>query len=148
MSKRIVIAPDANGNDQIEFWEDSVLQGTLRMYDLTFLFSRPINDGGKYTTQEIANNSSASIYIGDKRYDRAFFIDYVVERGTLYQAGRMTVIYKEGEDFQISIVPITGDDCGLSYVFSIEGNNIILTATAANSTSDAELKITTKTINR
>lgn len=148
MSKRIVTSQDEHGDDRLEFWEGPVRQGTIRMHDLTFWFDRPINDGSRYTCRDILNNSSENIYIGDKRYDRAFFIDYVVERGILYQAGRMTVIYKEGEDFQISIVPITGDDCGLSYVFSIDGNNIALTASTTNSTSDAKLKITTKTIGK
>jgi len=147
MSKRIVIAPDAAGDDQLEFYEGSVLQGTLKMYDLTFWFSRPINDGGSYEARDIVNNSSELIYLGDKRYDRAFFIDYVVERGSLYQAGRMVIIYKEGT-FSISIVPITGDDCGVSYGLSTDGNNIVLTATTTNSTSAATLKLTTKTIGR
>jgi len=151
MSKRIVIAPDSNGNDQVEFWEGKILEGTLKMYDLTFVFSRPLNDGGKYSYRTILNDSSEAFYLGDKRYDRAFFIDYVIERGnpiTLFQAGRMVIIYKEGVDFSISIVPITGDDCGMTFGLSIDGNNIVLTATLTNATDEAMLKLTTKTIGK
>jgi len=147
MSKRIVIAPDAQGNDQVEFWEGTVLEGTLKMYDLTFWFSRPINDGGKYENRTILNNSSEQIYIGDKRYDRAFFIDYVVERGTLYQSGTLNVIYKEGTSFGLS-QSVAGDICGVSFNFSIDENNIVVTATTTDSTSEAILKLTTKTIGK
>ena len=148
MSKRIQIAPDRNGDDQIEFYEDSVLQGTLKMSNLQFIFSRPLNDGGKYSTKDVLNNSSTQIYIGDKRYDRDYFIDYVIERGTLYQAGRITVIYRETATLKISIVPITGDDCGMTFAFSLDENSIILTATLSDSTSEATLKLTTKTIGK
>lgn len=147
MAKRIVISQDAVGNDQLEFWEESVLEGTLKMYDLTFFFSRPINDGGKYSYREIINNSSENFQLGDKRYDRAFFIDYVVERGSLYQAGQLTVIYKEGTSFSYS-QSVAGDQTGVSFGFSLDENSIILTATTTNASLAATLKITTKTIGR
>ena len=147
MSKRIVIEPDNNGDDQVAFYEDAVLQGTLKMSDLTFWFSRPINDGGKYSFREIENGSSADFTLGDKRYDRAFYIDYVVERGTEYEAGSMTVIFKEGTSFSYSRKS-AGDDTGVSFGFSIDGNNIVLTATSTSGTTNPTLKITTKTIGR
>lgn len=147
MSKRIVISKDPSGNDQLEFYEGTVLEGTLKMYDLTFWFSRPINDGGKYSYREILNNSAEAFHLGDKRYDRAFFIDYVVERGTLYQAGTLTVIYKEGETFSYS-QSVAGDQTGVSFAFSIDENNIVLTATATDATSAPMLKLTTKTIGK
>ena len=146
MSKRIHIRANANDDDQIEFWEGTILQGTLRMENYVFWFSRRINDGGKYEYREILNNSFEKFDIGDKRYDRAFFIDYVVERGTLYQAGSMTVIYKEGP-FGYS-QQVAGDDCGISFGFSVDENKIVLTATLTGSTSAGTLKLTTKTIGK
>jgi len=148
MSKRIVIAPDRNGDDQIQFWEDNVLQGTLRMYDLTFLFSRPINDGGKYSTRDVLNNTSEDVNIGDKRYDRAYFIDYVVERGTSYQAGELIVVNDETSGpFQYSHRS-AGANVGITFEFTVDENSIIMTATTTDTGEDAILKITTKTIGR
>jgi len=147
MSKRIIIAPDSNGNDELQFWEEGTLEGTLRMYDLTFWFSRPINDGGKFTSRQVLNNSTEQIQVGDKRYDRAYFIDYVIERGTLYEVGELTVVYKEGTSFSYSRKS-SGDDTGFLISFSVDENNIVLTATSTDAVTDATLKLTTKTIGK
>jgi hypothetical protein len=145
MAKRILIAQDQSGNDQLQFWNENILEGTLIMYDLTFFFSRPINDGGKFSSRQILNNSYEQIHIGDKRYDRAFFIDYVIERGSLYEVGELMVVYKESPVFGISR-RTSGDDAAVTLSFTTDGNNIILIATASNTGVNATLKLTTKTI--
>jgi len=147
MAKRIIIAQDINGDDQIQFWHDGTLVATVKEYDQTILFSRPINDGGKFSQHTLVNGSVYHIRIGDKRYDRAYFIDYVVRRGTNYQAGRLTVIYKEGSSFSFS-QQVSGDDCGVSFSFSIDENSIVLTTTSSLSDSHPELQLTTKTIGK
>jgi len=149
MVKRIVIAPDANGNDEIQFWNDNALVATVKEYDQTVFFSRPINDGGKFSQHTLVNGGDFRIHIGDKRYDRAYFIDYVARRGTEYQAGRMIVIYKEGIDFNLS-QQIVGDipGPGVTFNFSIDENKVVLTASSSLGIGHPELQLTTKTIGK
>lgn len=148
MSKVMEFYKDGNGDSRFRVVENGVTLGEMFFRDNIFFFTREVNDGVKYATYGISNNSSYSVVVGDKRYDRALFMDYVVERGSLYQAGTIIVLNKEATPLDRSGGMVVGDDVGIGFAFTTNANEIRMTMTLTNATHDARIKFKTKSIAR